>query len=78
MHANQVKCNVHYFSLWPYSYDRQLGIFYTHYHIDTITHGKTLAEPVGSTGLSNLVRRIDQSEWNTAGAYHQSPDPRPC
>ena len=39
----------------PYSYDRQIGIFYMHYHIYTITYGTAIVDPVGSTGWTKSV-----------------------
>ena len=33
-----------------YSYGRQLGMFYMHYHTNITTHGRTFDKPVGGTG----------------------------
>ena len=62
----------------PYSYDKQLEIFHTHYHTDIITHDTAFDEPVCGTIWRKLViRRYPvncQSERNRPGANHQSSD----
>ena len=39
----------------PYSYNRQLGIFYMHYHVDMITHDTAFGEPVDDAGRGKLM-----------------------
>ena len=43
-----------------HSFDKELGIFYMHYHIDMIRHGPSFGEPVGGTGGSKLVTHSQQ------------------
>ena len=50
-----------------YSYDRWLGIFYMHYHIDVITYDMAFDEwLLHSLGVSC------QREWNRTATNHQS------
>ena len=58
-----------------YSYNRQLGIFNMHYHIDMITHDTVFGEPVGVTGGSKVVTHREQmnckSKHSEAGLNRQ-------
>ena len=53
----------------PYSYDRYLGIFYTHYEIHMETHGWTLVNP-----SSALVGQVDKKLIE----FHLSETNRSC
>ena len=62
----------------PYSYNRQLEIFYILYNIDMITHGIVFDESVesGGTGWSKMVTHIQgvncRSERNRTGVMNKS------
>ena len=64
-------------SIFEICCDRELGIFYMHYHIDMITHGMVFGEPVGGTGggqvsdmqiASELSKQADW-RWGEPPAY---------